>query len=394
MKEPQKTSVRLLSWTQWPIETVYCEWQISRTNGPVPSPQEVREKITGEKFGVSESGHHKINEMGPFEREVRKVFEDCVSMKVPIAETLDFVFELEHVSIALREQMVRHRVGHKFGGTLGADLIPDIADSSWWSQTMRVKNMGTFANDGEYLEPAWLEQNGHLPMPGFRKVMPQKALGPAVIQNEGEPSDEGGSIREWYREQMAWIQTSYNRLVKAGMPEEDARNLLPLGTCHRLTWKMNLSALMHVMSKRGCWIAQLGMWEPVILGMIEELATKVDPFFRRLVDPPCIGSDGNFDSCKFHKENEEHVRGNYPHFPCPLWLGHHQNRALEARWGAKDGNAVWDAGPGPLRLTFTPMRPNVTKSLPQERAAFIARAEKYAKLWGRDPVTGERRVLA
>lgn len=369
--ETKKTSVTLMSWTKYPVETIYCEWQLSRTDGPIPAPLDVSNRILDERHLIWQKNGERWNKSGEpvtlppglFESEVRKVFEDCISMKLPLSETLDFVFAIEHCPIALREQMVRHRVGHKFGGQLGADLIPDLVDSTFWAQTMRVKDMGTFATEGEYLEPEWLKENGEKPIP---EGWAYEALSDEQISQGLVPRKIPANVRQFYHTQMKWIQQAYRRLIKAGMPAEDARNLLPLGCQHRLTWKVNLSALMHVLSKRSCWIAQLGMWKPVIHGMVTELATKVDPFFRRLVDPPCIGKDGEFEACRFSKENENRLPGGIdPYPPCSLWVNH-------------DGNN-WRNGP------------TVQES---KLSQYDRMSREFSQLWGRDPNTGKRIQLS
>lgn len=334
------TSVRLLSWTQHPIETIYVEWLQSRSEGRVPDPSEVAAllEVIRKRKSLGTATPADLE----YERDVMETFEKVVSMKIPVAETIDFVFLLEHCPIALREQIVRHRIGHRFGSRLGADVVPDLAESTFWSQTTRVLNLGTFASEGEYL-------------------LPESVRGPEKkITVRGKEM----SVEDFYREQMGWIQSAYNRLIEAGVPVEDARNLLPMATQHRLTWKMNLSALMHVVSKRGCWIAQLGMWEPVIRGVIEELAMKVHPSFRKLIDPPCVGNDGNFKECVFKLENENRMKKEDPYSPCPLYLNNHHGYSAS---DFQNGDAT----------SF-------------QKTEITVRGERYRKLWGRDEWTGKK----
>jgi thymidylate synthase ThyX len=369
-----KTTVRLLSWTANPIETIYAEWVQSRTQEPVPNPSELHLKIAHEKMD------QKIAGVPPeLEAKILDVFEKVVAMKMPLGESISFVFLLEHVPVALREQLVRHRIGHKFGDRLGADIIPDLAGgSSFWSQTTRIVDMGTFATDGEYLTPTWLEENGHADMPGYTKKDGQVV--PDGESRIGFAGNRPGTIQEFYDKQMLWIQAAYRRLVKAGMPLEDARNILPVAMMHRMTWTTNLQALMHVLSRRSCWLAQLGMWEPVVHGIVEELANRIHPTFRRLIDPPCISADGNFQACAFVKENEEIAgnaagigRGEYP--PCSLWV----NREFL-----------------PKHTLHAGLLPNPEKAV--AGTGRVPRYEKmmtkYEKLWARDPRTGERKVVA
>lgn len=624
----KKTKVTLLSKTEYPLETIYCEWLQSRTQDPVPTTEEV---------------HLRSMASLEYRTKVEEVFTKVVAMKMPLGETIDFVFLVENCPIALREQMVRHRIGHKFGERLGADIIPDLAgNSSFWclapdtkipllsgetveikdlagrdefwvysrdengkhapgrghsaritgrdvstvvvrvesknlptgfaevvctpehlwlkrdgtyiradeiqpghslmplyrqmwksqpqindgrgwvntsrvmagnreqhaddhahhknknqldnrpenlewlaptehhalhretyaesmrkiranpeiearraagtlrtlaggmhspairaivmakiktngmhspearakviatkkrkkmellarygqtpannhkvisvtpgpvlaevwdfevdkhhnfaldagiyvhnSQTTRIVDMSTFATEGDYYTPPWIEENGMKPMPGCQTTRP------AVEGAASSGEIRSVTIGEWYYKQMLWCQASYRRMIAAGVPLEDARAILPVAMQHRLTWKCNLSSLMHVLSRRGCWLAQLGMWEPVITDIVNELATKVHHSFRRLIDPPCINSAGNFDKCAFGRENEEIVmkkNGEYP--PCSLWVNRDATKMIA----------------GPL----------VTE---KQSARYEQMAKKYTKLWGRNPITGERLVL-
>src|SRR4051812_12744835 len=99
MKEPKKTTVRLLSWTANPIGTIYAEWVQSRTQDPVPEPADVEGRMST-KQGLEHW------------QRVMDVFKQVIDMRMPLGETIDFVFLLENVPVALREQLVRHRIGH------------------------------------------------------------------------------------------------------------------------------------------------------------------------------------------------------------------------------------------------------------------------------------------
>lgn len=386
--ETKKTTVTLLSSTQHPLETVYVEWLQSRTEGPVPLPEEVAGEIAYERLNRSEEVNGGVGETelepGPREREVLDVFKQVVQMRMPVGETIDFVFMLEHAPIILREQLVRHRIGHSFGGRTGADIIPDLAGkSTFWSQTTRIIDMGDFATRGEYYEPVWLQDYGNLPINSVSNRSPMEhmtdlmqqlldnlgAMMPLAIKEECQRvvkeakalSNDKKDLRTFYHQQMRWAQAAYRRLVKAGMPLEDARCVLPVALQHRLTWKTNFSALMHVLSRRTCWLAQLGVWEPVITGIIDELSSRVHPIFRTLVLPPCFGENGEFRQCAFTRENDEIMdKGEYP--PCSLFL----NRQL-----LLDGQAE--------------------RTVVAERAKRYERmVGKFTALWGRDARTGQK----
>lgn len=54
---------------------------------------------------------------------------------------------------------------------------------------------------------------------------------------------------------------AYNELVDAGMPKEDARMLLPIGTKVNITASMNLRTAFHIVSMRGAGDAQAEIQE-------------------------------------------------------------------------------------------------------------------------------------
>lgn len=280
-----RVTVTLLDWPRYPVETIYSLWKSSRDNEELMVPEKVRE----------------ISGVDPkFKVEVEETFQKIVASRIPIAENLNFTFMLEGVSISLREQMVRHRVGVKVGERLGCDIIPDLASSTWWAQTMRILDLRNFA----------AEKNYRLPESLFGKT----------IKDRGEDMD----AEEFYKKQMGWIALAYRKLLEAGIPIEDARELLPLGVTHRVSWTLNLASIQHIVGKRGCWIAQSGIWEPVILGMVNELAIKVHPLFRRLIDPPCF-EGGKWSGCKYKIEVERRISGEDEIPPCPLYMHHHRD---------------------------------------------------------------------
>ncbi len=305
--------VTLISWTQDPIESIYRIWEASKSNRPYEQIEhEVQASID----------HPRPDE----DSKVFQIFKAVIDSDIPVAENLNFVFLLENVSISFREQMVRHRIGTKVGPRLGADLAPDLADSTWWSQSMRILDMSRFADEGAYRMPSGLN-----------------------IQQQGE-----------FHASMRVAQMQYNLLVKAGVPMEEAREVIPLAATHRITWGLNLAALKHIVGKRGCQILQSGLWFPVIQGMVEELSAKIHPYFRNLINPPCIKGD-KFIGCKFVLDNERRANSLDALPPCTLWIGREKAPHVQDE--------------------------NVPES---QKEAFQEAARKYGKLWGRDPFTGER----
>jgi len=315
MAEPKVT---LLTWTKDPLETVYSVWWQSKNEKPLMTPDEVKENVPPS--------------------EVEELFKAVIAQRIPVGEHLDFVFVMENVSVSWREQAVRHRIGVKVGGErLGVDVIPNLADSSWWSQSMRIQNMGSFFSNGAYRMPKSLDAH-----PEAKAV---------------------------FCDIMCDIEAAYNNLIDMGVPMEDAREVIPLGAQHRISWKLNIGALQHIMEKRGCWILQLGTWGPIITGMVDELANKVHPVFRELVTPPCIRGD-KFNSCVFMEECRRRLTGDDELPPCPLHYNYHV--LPESQRG---------------------MIPLLVKKLEiPMKSEMMRRSEDYANFWGRDPFTGEKIV--
>lgn len=271
---------------------------------------------------------------------------------VPVVEGIVFNFVLENVSISWREQMVRQRVGSKVDARvgpdweiIGVDVIPDNADMSAWSQSMRLLDMSKFATNGAFRTPE-----------GVIKM----DLAEHLSAPDGEPTH----AEEWAQD-MGAIEKMYAKWVERGLEREDARDLIPLGATSRLTWSINLRTLQHIVGKRGCTILQLGLWGPVINGIIEELATKIHPVFRRLVTPPCMKGK-KYTGCIFPEDNRRRLTGEDPNMGCcPLWIGK-ENSA-----DSKEASRQYDSGE--IRNSHL----------------IDKEAANRSTFWGRDPWTGE-----
>ncbi len=346
MTMTEKTpEVTLLTATDLPLETVYSVWMASKNDDPLLTPEWVRDNVPRE--------------------EVEDLFRRVIAQRIPIGEHIDIVFMLSNVSVSWREQACRHRIGNVIAPErLGIDIVPDLANSSWWSQSMRILNMGNFATNGAYRMP--------------EAVL---AKGPAAI--------------EQFRQTMLTIEESYNDLVASGVPMEDARELMPLGAQHRISWKLNIGALQHIIGKRACWILQAGLWGPVIMGMIEELATKVHPIFRELATPPCIKRDSegndNFAGCVFHEECNRRYTGEDDLPPCPLHLVNHH--AVAEGWLKEPFHVVApiQVGQDGARLLRQSIVNQAKRDGVPRIADMIERGEYYRlNFWGRDPYTGAK----
>lgn len=317
--------VTLLSWTEYPLETIYAVWMASKTEDELMIPSEIAKTIS--------------------RAELEKTFDAIIAQRIPIGEHINFVFMMENISVSWREQAVRHRIGVSASPErLGVDIISDLASSSFWSQSMRIQNMGRFASNRMYRVPSSLDGK--------------------VICN-GNGAITGMDAISVYEDCMRYIQEVYGALVNSGVPMEDAREVIPLAAQHRISWSLNMSSLQHIMGERGCWILQLGLWGPIIMGMINELATKVHPLFRNLVSPPCIKGN-TFKECIYKEECRRRLVGDDKLPPCPLHLHYHVN----------NGKIV-------ANVENIPMSEEMKK-----------RAEEYRIFWGRSPYTGKKMLCA
>jgi hypothetical protein len=328
--------VTLLSWTHLPLETVYSVWQASKNVAPLVPPDEVKRTVPA--------------------KEVEDLFRAVIRQHIPIGEHINFVFMMEHVSVSWREQAVRHRIGvqaspERVGADHVFDMIPNLAESSWWSQSMRIQDMGLFASNGEYRLP--------------RTVV-----------------EAGADAVAMYERTMQVIEGTYNTLVhKHNVPMEDARELMPLGAQHRISWSLNISALQHILAKRGCWILQLGIWGPVIMGMVQELVQKVHPIFAELVTPPCLDGD-DYKGCVYQEEVRRRYTGDDKLPPCPLHLYHEKDRKVADYIIGNDFYGLTPADLAPDELAMLDSVPRLDE--------MMRRAEDYKAFWNRDPFTGVR----
>ena len=105
---------------------------------------------------------------------------------------------------------------------------------------------------------------------GEMVVVPPSATDPDWVgrnQQKGSVDEETVAKRdEIFRDTVAEAVESYQELLDLGMPPEDARFVLPIGTKVNMVMSMNARMLMHVADMRAAADAQ---WE--IRGLTEEL---------------------------------------------------------------------------------------------------------------------------
>lgn len=280
-------TVKLVTATEYPLETLFTLWEASRDDGHLPYEGDVVELAANRLTSPS------------VDAAVVELFRSLWDADIPLLENVSFTFLLDGVSVSLREQLVRHRIGTKVGDRVGMDYAPDLHDSTWWAQSMRLLDMRTFAVNGAYHIPASIA------------------------------ADKG--LLDVYQHHMLKTAETYERLVEAGVPAEEARQVIPLGVTHRISWTVNLAALKHIISKRSCWILQLGLWGPVVRGISQALAQAHPEIQGLLCSPPCWAG-GRFTGCKFAVDNERRSCGEDALPPCPLWVGHERVDAESDVW--------------------------------------------------------------
>lgn len=294
-----ETKVELISSTARPMETLYKIWMENRDPN-----------VT-------------INMEDTFDNpDVERIFKALISSDISVIQNIHFTFKISNMSIALREQLVRHRIGVNMDGRLGADFIPDLTDDGIWIQSMRVLDMGKFYDKEAYELPDSIKK-----------------------------SETATKI---YKECLRFSQDAYKELCSLGVAREDARLVVPLACQHDMFWTLNLGALCHILRKRGCWIPQYGLWRPIIVGIVNELAEKLHPVFRMLTQPPCV-VNGKFTKCHFPEDIARRLDHSDPLPPCPLAC-----RVDEiADWGENIGTVeeVTDAD----KELFTDMQINFAK---------------------------------
>jgi thymidylate synthase ThyX len=386
-------AVSLISYSTHPLGTLFYVWEQSRSNNRVPLPKMLEFIMTDstEAYPGKSKVAQALRDLGETETnadgymiatKVRKRILDMVNQildeDIPCTENLDFVFAIENMSISLREQMVRHRIGVTIGERLGIDIVPDQAKSSWWSQTMRMLPMDNFFSEGRFILPEGLEGK-------VCKDAKAETYDTGIGEHEGMVDCDA---LELYIELMRQIEFVYQKLIQAGVAMEDARQIIPIGATHSITWKVNLKSLMHILGKRACWVAQANLWEELISGMINQMCEVVHPIFRKIIQPPCF-KKGRYNSCPYFQINKERVQGRDRMPPCPLYVYHETQIAVCASKGS-----VMDTS---MEATWTPPHDdrdpryvtNWDSTKDDERRQLDENLERFKRLWKLDVFTGE-----
>lgn len=115
---------------------------------------------------------------------------------------------------------------------------------------------------------------------------------------------------------LAAVYGFYDFLLSKGVPQEDARYILPEGTRTNLVVTMNLRELLHFFNERLCSKAQDEI--RVVAEAMAHLVIYTVPWIREFIGPKCIGRekcmDGELVLCSEHyrwdKEDDEETSSN------------------------------------------------------------------------------------
>ena len=188
------------------------------------------------------------------------IMKDCISNgHTSVTEYANFVFEVRGVSRALLAQLTRHRVGASF----------TVRSQRYCSES------------------------------GFKYIVP-----PSIAGNP-----EAFKI---YERQMRAANAAYIDLQYLGIPNEDARMVLPNACETILTMQFNLRSLMHFLNERLCTRAQ---WEIRQLAIkMRDLVLSVYPELKLYLVPKCENNKIPFcpekKCCGRHPKLEQLINAN------------------------------------------------------------------------------------
>ena len=182
------------------------------------------------------------------EKELQSILKEVMKLgHTSVVEHSCFSFAISDVSRSLTHQLVRHRI------------------ASYAQQSQRYVNL----NEPNYVMP------------------------PKIAKNE--------QMKKAYNKTMQEIWVHYNKLLKMGIPAEDARYILPNATCTNIIVTMNARSLLNFFELRCCLHAQ---WE------IRQLANKMLTEVKKVA--PIIFKNAG-PSCKSKGICPEHKKD------CPLY---------------------------------------------------------------------------
>lgn len=168
-----------------------------RTCYSANKPSEIVAKEGGKYFGNKATDGGKGTEADRLMRHI------IASKHTSTLEHITFTFAIEGVSRALLAQLTRHRVGFSFS-----------------VQSQRYVKFSSYSKSG-----------------GFDYVVPEKVKAKTIANLK-------------YKKFMEIIQSMYDELIELGIPQEDARSILPNAATTNLVMTVNLRSLLDFYAKR------------------------------------------------------------------------------------------------------------------------------------------------
>ena len=278
-----RPTVRLMSYTNNPVGTVASMWIGSRHNETLYEYDlqyvyDMCDTMTPENVTMDRLVIDKLRNMYPEYSELtgREIVTRIVNMvddaNLPPLDAVNFTFQIDNATVAFREQLVRSRLPQNF-----------------WTQTSRTADLS---------------------------VMDVCML-PSV-------SAAGPEAEDIFRSAVNKIRKTYEELEELGVPSEDIR-LMPSSMTHRIYWMVPYRTLKSVIQKRLSWIAQAGLWAPIIEDILSELRLhkEIDVFTNSLSTPSdVVIRDGKIVSHRYDIENEDRFYGRDPLPVDPLWIAY------------------------------------------------------------------------
>lgn len=284
--------VTLLSMTNNPIGTLFSLWHGSRHNDSIPAElaqtlydnselerqikddwdtmfTDYKDYVEKAKYICSCYPEHAGEDGKDYRNVIKQIAKMNILANVPSAESVNFVFQIDDCTSALRNQMVRSK------------------SASYWTQTSRTADLRT------------IDVN----------------MSESVV-NAGEHA------QDVFKNAVDTVRKAISELVELGVPVEDIR-LTPEAMTHRMYWMISARSLMPIITKRSSWIAQISMWGTVI-SQVAKILNEIDPMFTEFlgkVDGVEV-SDGKVTYYKYENEVEDRYSGRDPQ-PCdPLWMAY------------------------------------------------------------------------
>lgn len=188
-----------------------------------------------------------------------------IGEQVPVLRFLPFVFLIEDMTIAFREQLVRTKW------------------DEYWIQSGRITDWTNLRME--------------------------------------DPSELVGNART--NELYTTYKSSLERLVHTahneGIKPQDYRGVIPVNAYHRGAWFTNLQSLLTRFTKRSCWIAQHNVWVPV-LSQVSSLLRGYHKAFKNICIPPCRNNEWTYTGCPFINTMADRLYGEDPLPPCPIFV--------------------------------------------------------------------------